>query len=150
MPVVYVPLGRKWRWRNWYAALVAGALIAGAFALMPHRRVRAMPPPPTVVEPPRAPAAAAPAPARPRLNHVLIISEDGLRADAVAKLHLHWHELLRQHGAWSLHAKTIRDASTLPAHASMLSGVDPKVHGLTWNTWRPSGLHQGADDLQRG
>src|SRR5260370_42448916 len=76
---------------------------------------------------------AEPAAARPHIGHVLIISEDGLRGDAVAKLHLHWHELLRRRGAWSYRAMTIRDASTLPAHASMLSGVDTKVHGLTWN-----------------
>ncbi|HEX8953569.1 MAG TPA: alkaline phosphatase family protein [Polyangia bacterium] len=74
---------------------------------------------------------------RPKINHVLIISEDGLRADAVATLHLKWHDLIRKRGSYSDHALTIRDASTLPAHASMLSGVKPKVHGLTWNTWRP-------------
>jgi predicted AlkP superfamily pyrophosphatase or phosphodiesterase len=123
--------------------LLAGAVVFG-LAYGPLPVGHAMPPAPHVSEPPRAAAApapaavAAPGPARPRINHVLIISEDGLRADAVAKLHLHWHELLRQHGSYSLHAKTIRDASTLPAHASMLSGVEPRVHGLTWNTWRPS------------
>ena len=74
----------------------------------------------------------------PRVKHVLIISEDGLRADAVSTLHLKWHDLLRKRGSFSAHALTIRDASTLPAHASMLSGVDSKVHGLTWNNWRPS------------
>src|SRR6516162_9436979 len=62
-------------------------------------------------------------PQRPKINHVLIISEDGLRYDAVEKLHLKWHEVLRKHGTWASHALTIRDASTLPAHASMLSGV---------------------------
>jgi hypothetical protein len=81
-----------------------------------------------------APAAA---PQHPPIRHVLIISEDGLRADAVATLHLKWHDLLRKRGSYSDHALTIRDASTLPAHASMLSGVEPRVHGLTWNTWRP-------------
>lgn len=74
---------------------------------------------------------------RPKINHVLIISEDGMRADAVATLHLKWHDLMRRRGSYSDHALTIRDASTLPAHASMLSGVEPKLHGLTWNTWRP-------------
>ena len=74
---------------------------------------------------------------RPKINHVLIISEDGLRADAVATLHLKWHDLMRKRGSFTDHALTIRDASTLPAHASMLSGVPPKMHGLTWNTWRP-------------
>src|SRR5579862_5384881 len=92
---------------GWSLALIG---VAGVVALGVLRKdVRANPPAPFVVERPHeAPAA------RPRVGHVLIISEDGLRADAVEKLHLHWHELLRAHGAWSLHAKTIRDASTLP------------------------------------
>lgn len=72
-----------------------------------------------------------------RAKHVLIVSEDGLRPDALRQLHLHWHELLRHRGTNANHAMTIRDASTLPAHASMLSGVQPSVHGLTWNNWRP-------------
>lgn len=121
----------------------AAAFVVVAGALL-HHSVGAAP-----IEPPRpsekavAPAPAAPAAAaataepRARINHVLIISEDGLRADAVATLHLHWHELLRHRGSSTVHALTIRDASTLPAHASMLSGVEPKYHGLTWNTWRP-------------
>jgi predicted AlkP superfamily pyrophosphatase or phosphodiesterase len=114
------------------ALLLAGAFVF-ALAYGPLS-VGAMPPATLVVEPPHT----TPQPLRPRIGHVLIISEDGLRGDAVAKLHLRWHDLLKQHGAWSLHAKTIRDASTLPAHASMLSGVEPKSHGLTWNNWRPS------------
>jgi arylsulfatase A-like enzyme len=122
------------------------ALVLTAAGLVVHARVGAQ-----TVSKGEAPvadkagvgAAAPGAPAlvveRPRLkiNHVLIISEDGLRADAVATLHLKWHDLLRSRGSYSDHALTIRDASTLPAHASMLSGVEPKRHGLTWNTWRP-------------
>jgi arylsulfatase A-like enzyme len=95
-------------------------------------------PPPQVTEPP-AGALTAPLDAQrshPIVKHVLIISEDGLRPDALKQLHLHWHELLRQRGSYSYTALTIRDASTLPAHASMLSGVHPSVHGLTWNTWK--------------
>jgi predicted AlkP superfamily pyrophosphatase or phosphodiesterase len=72
-----------------------------------------------------------------RAKHVLIISEDGLRPDALRALHLRWHELLRHRGASANTALTIRMASTLPAHASMLSGVGPDQHGLTWNNWSP-------------
>jgi predicted AlkP superfamily pyrophosphatase or phosphodiesterase len=71
------------------------------------------------------------------VHHVLIISEDGLRPDALRQLHLHWHELLRHRGSVAKVALTIRDASTLPAHASMLSSVLPSEHGLTWNNWQP-------------
>src|SRR2546423_8678463 len=117
--------------RKMYAA--AFLLAAG---LVPRARVNAAP---VVVVPAPAPGdkVVAVEHQRPKINHVLIISEDGLRADAVATLHLKWHDLLRRRGAYSDHAMTIRDASTLPAHASMLSGVEPKTHGLTWNTWRP-------------
>ena len=117
--------------RNLRAAIV---IIAAGLAL--HAPVGAAP-----VEPAapvdKAEEAPPPEKPRPKINHVLIISEDGLRADAVATLHLKWHDLIRKRGSYSDLALTIRDASTLPAHASMLSGVKPKVHGLTWNTWRP-------------
>ena len=69
---------------------------------------------------------------------VLIISEDGLRPDLVQSMHLPWHEALYHSGAYSWKARTIRTASTLPAHASMLSGVDVDAHGLTWNNWKPA------------
>jgi len=72
-----------------------------------------------------------------RARHVLIISEDGLRPDAIRSMHLRWHELLKHRGTSANNAMTIRQASTLPAHASMLSGVHPAVHGLTWNNWSP-------------
>ena len=107
--------------------LAAGVMLHAPVAASPVETVAA---PVDKVEPVDKPHAA-------KINHVLIISEDGLRADAVATLHLKWHDLMRKRGSYTDHALTIRDASTLPAHASMLSGVEPKVHGLTWNTWRP-------------
>jgi hypothetical protein len=118
----------------WYILPLAGIGVVLNCVGYFHSKVQAMPPPPTVAEPPHEPSHE---PA-PKIRHVLIISEDGMRADAVAKLHLHWHDLLRKRGASTVHAMTIRDASTLPAHASMLSGVQPSIHGLTWNNWRPS------------
>ncbi|HEX6837914.1 MAG TPA: alkaline phosphatase family protein [Polyangia bacterium] len=114
---------------------VRAAIIIIAAGLTLHAPVAAAPVEPVApVDKAEAPPPEKP---RPKINHVLIISEDGLRADAVATLHLKWHDLMRSRGSYSDHALTIRDASTLPAHASMLSGVRPKVHGLTWNTWRP-------------
>jgi predicted AlkP superfamily pyrophosphatase or phosphodiesterase len=125
------------RVRRWSPFLVIGALTLTVGLKL--RRVSATPLPPTVAAPDYdKDKDKTPPPPRPHIAHVLIISEDGLRADAVEKMHLHWHELLRKRGAYSYHALTIRDASTLPAHASMLSGVEPNQHGLTWNTWRPS------------
>ena len=66
----------------------------------------------------------------------------------MATLHLKWHDLLRKPRLVLDHALTIRDASTLPAHASMLSGVRaegarPDLEHLA----AARGLHQVADHL---
>lgn len=83
-------------------------------------------------------AATAAAPEESRARRVLIISEDGMRPDLISQQKMQWHERLYREGAYSWKARTIRTASTLPSHASMLTGVDVHVHGLTWNNWRPS------------
>lgn len=82
---------------------------------------------------------ASPAPAGPRPSGrpaVVIVSIDGLRADAIASTRTpHLTALLRE-GAYSLDARTTTPSHTLPSHASMLTGVPPEVHGITWNTDR--------------
>ncbi len=72
-----------------------------------------------------------------KLRHVVIISEDGMRPELIYQQRMPWHQLLYHIGAYTWRARTIRTASTLPSHASMLSGVDVNLHGLTWNNWRP-------------
>ena len=73
---------------------------------------------------------------QPSVRHVVIISEDGMRPDLIhGQQNMVWHEQLYRNGSFSWKARTIRTASTLPSHASMLSGVDVDQHGLTWNTW---------------
>jgi predicted AlkP superfamily pyrophosphatase or phosphodiesterase len=71
------------------------------------------------------------------IRHVIIISEDGLRPDALAAVHPPVHDAAMKRGSYSLQARTIRHASTLPSHAAMLSGFDVKEHGLFWNSWKP-------------
>jgi predicted AlkP superfamily pyrophosphatase or phosphodiesterase len=71
------------------------------------------------------------------VRHVIIISEDGLRPDALLRAHGPVLADVMKRAAYSLAAMTIRHASTLPSHAAMLSGFDEEAHGLTWNTWHP-------------
>jgi predicted AlkP superfamily pyrophosphatase or phosphodiesterase len=126
-------------------ALVVSAALAAAAC----RRHRDLPPAPT---PAPAPPASAPAPAttppapsrastapagRGAIKHVVIISEDGLRPDALTGVRPPVHEAILKKAAYSLTARTIRHASTLPSHAAMLSGFDVKEHGLYWNSWKP-------------
>jgi predicted AlkP superfamily pyrophosphatase or phosphodiesterase len=72
------------------------------------------------------------------VRHVVIISEDGMRPELIYQQNMQWHQQLYRNGAYTWHARTIRTASTLPSHASMLSGVDVNLHGLSWNNWRPA------------
>lgn len=76
----------------------------------------------------------------PQVRHVVVISEDGMRPELIyqQQSRMQWHEQLYRNGAYSWKARTIRTASTLPSHASMLSGVDVNLHKLTWNNWRPA------------
>jgi hypothetical protein len=78
---------------------------------------------------------------RPPVRHVVIISEDGLRPDALMGVRPPVHEAILKRAAFSLRAQTIRRASTLPSHAAMLSGFDVDDHGLFWNSWKPERGH---------
>ncbi|MES1204497.1 MAG: alkaline phosphatase [Pseudomonadota bacterium] len=89
--------------------------------------------------PSAAPAAVPPPP--PQIRHVIIISEDGLRPDALIQANGSVHAWAMREGSFSLVAQTIRRASTLPSHAAMLSGFDEPAHKLWWNSWMPARGH---------
>ena len=77
---------------------------------------------------------------------VLILSIDGFRPDAIELTPMRNLQALMQAGAYSLVAQTIFPSSTLPAHASMLTGLCPDKHGVDWNDYRPDrGYANGAD-----
>jgi arylsulfatase A-like enzyme len=71
-------------------------------------------------------------PTRADIQHVVIISVDGLRPDALDQTHTPTLDQLRAGGAYSPAAQTVSLSVTLPSHASMLSGMLPEKHGITW------------------
>jgi hypothetical protein len=80
----------------------------------------------------------------PVAGRVLIISVDGLRPDAIALAPMPNLNMLMQSGAYSLTAQTVFPSATLPAHASMLTGLCPAEHGVDWNDYIPeNGFAQG-------
>jgi arylsulfatase A-like enzyme len=82
-------------------------------------------------------ATAAPTPAaaaRAVTEHVIVISIDGLRADAIERSGAKTLQRLMREGAYSLQAKTIMPSRTLPSHTSMLTGATPEMHGVLWNS----------------
>ena len=68
-----------------------------------------------------------------RAEHVIVISIDGLRPDAIGKFNAETLQRLAREGSYSLNARTITPSLTLPSHTSMITGVEPRIHGITWN-----------------
>jgi predicted AlkP superfamily pyrophosphatase or phosphodiesterase len=83
-----------------------------------------------------AAAAQAPAPTvrSPLSEHVILVSIDGLRADAIEKAGATTLQGLLARGSGTITAQTILPSRTLPSHVSMLTGLLPDAHGITWNT----------------
>ena len=82
----------------------------------------------------------------PRVHHVLILSIDGLRPDAISLAPMKHLLALMQSGAYSLTAQTVYPSVTLVAHTSMLSGLCPSKHGVNWDQYLPErGYAQGTD-----
>ena len=85
---------------------------------------------------PTSPLTATPVPVAPTpapSPKVAILSVDGLRADVLAKGEMPNVRELALRGAYTWSARTVTPSETLPSHASMLSGEDPKVHKFTWD-----------------
>lgn len=73
---------------------------------------------------------ATPVPAK--IEHVVIISIDGLRPDALFAADAPTLDSLIDRGAYSPTAQTVKMSETLPSHASMLTGVAIEKHGIEW------------------
>lgn len=100
---------------NRFASILARAALAAAVFAIPA-------------------VAGAQAPTARVSDHVVIVSIDGLRPDAIRKFGAPTLQRLMREGAYTLQAQTIMPSKTLPSHTSMLTGVDADQHGITWNT----------------
>jgi hypothetical protein len=72
--------------------------------------------------------------------HVLLVSIDGLRPDAIRPAEAEHLLQLMKTGSYSLQAETISPSITLPSHASMVTGLDVPRHGVVWNAYQPGFL----------
>lgn len=68
-----------------------------------------------------------------RTANVVVISIDGLRPDAIAAYDLSTIQGLMDAGSYTLDARTVMPSRTLPSHTSMLTGMTPERHGITFN-----------------
>jgi arylsulfatase A-like enzyme len=67
-------------------------------------------------------------------THVVLVSIDGLRPDAIGRFRTPTLDRLMLEGSFTLTASTITPSKTLPSHTSMLTGQPPERHGVLWNT----------------
>jgi len=67
-------------------------------------------------------------------RHVVLISIDGLRPDAIDTFGATTIQRLAREGRYTYEATTILPSKTLPSHTSMLTGFEPERHGVLWNT----------------
>ena len=82
----------------------------------------------------------------PRPARALILSIDGFRPEAIELTPMRNLQALMSTGSYSLVSQTIYPSSTLPAHASMLTGLCPDKHGVNWNDYLPKrGYANGLD-----
>ncbi len=77
----------------------------------------------------------------------MIISIDGLRPDAIDLAPMPVLQSLMRTGAYSLSAQTIMPSTTLPSHTSMLTGLCPAAHGVTWDTYEPEKGYAAGEGL---
>jgi predicted AlkP superfamily pyrophosphatase or phosphodiesterase len=64
------------------------------------------------------------------IEHVLIITIDGMRPDGLEQADTPTLDNLRAKGAYSPNAQTVNPSFTLPSHVSMLNGAVPQKHGI--------------------
>lgn len=68
------------------------------------------------------------------ITHVIIISVDGLRPDLLIRGNVPNLRRMCEEGTFTFWAHTTDVAVTLPSHTSMLTGVVPERHGISWNS----------------
>ena len=71
------------------------------------------------------------------LHHVVIVSVDGLRPDAISKSASPHIQAMKEKGMWAENAHTIVPSITLPSHTSMLTGRTFEAHQVSWNSYEP-------------
>lgn len=74
----------------------------------------------------------------PAVEHVMIIIVDGLRPDVLLLANAPTLHAMAQGGAYTFWARTTDVAVTLPSCTSMLTGVKPAKHGVSWNGALPA------------
>lgn len=74
----------------------------------------------------------------PEIEHVVVIGIDGLRPDRLLLADTPVLHGLMKTGAYSMWMRTTPLAVTLPSFTSMMTGVNPRKHGIDWDRDMPT------------
>jgi arylsulfatase A-like enzyme len=85
----------------------------------------------------------------PVARRVIVVVADGLRPDIIPLLDLPTFGRLVRQGASTLDGRTVRPSVTAAAMASLLTGVEPQVHGLANSRFRVPRPAHALDPLPR-
>jgi predicted AlkP superfamily pyrophosphatase or phosphodiesterase len=80
------------------------------------------------------------APISPPPTHVLVISMDGARPDAIQVIDAPVLQGLAASGAVDWEAQTVLPSATVPAHASLFTGLSVEEHGVDENNYNTETL----------
>jgi hypothetical protein len=69
------------------------------------------------------------------IDHIVVIGIDGMSPDGIQKANTPTLDSLIQHGAATMHARSVLPSSSSPNWASMIMGADTEQHGVTSNGW---------------
>jgi predicted AlkP superfamily pyrophosphatase or phosphodiesterase len=72
------------------------------------------------------------------IERAVVVSIDGGRPDLLMRADMPNLRRIMAGGSFSMWARTVPVAVTLPSHATMLTGVSPERHGVTWNADVPA------------
>ncbi len=78
-----------------------------------------------------------------KTDHVIIVVLDGLRPDAISATSTPNLHRLATEGSASFNVRTVFPSKTVPAIMSLVSGVDPDIHGVKTNNLMDLLLFQG-------
>lgn len=69
------------------------------------------------------------------IDHIVVIGIDGMSPDGIQKANTPTLDSMTQHGAATMHARSVLPSSSSPNWASMIMGADTEQHGVTSNGW---------------
>lgn len=69
------------------------------------------------------------------IDHIVVIGIDGMSPDGIQKANTPTLDSMVQHGAATMHARSVLPSSSSPNWASMIMGADTEQHGVTSNGW---------------